>query len=225
MDDIQTITEGVAVKIQQVFGPILDTAVINTDILYAPDEVAMRSRADATAGSNRPEKQDKTKYQLEFISFWLDTAEFSWDRNRTPLARQGLNVGTSTAPRYVKAAPIDLDFTISLWTLQKSRADEFIKEYCFLQLNNPKLDITWMGTIPLPYQFFIRPMIRQDDTVRKMYVEGKYWKPQISFHVEGWLLKDVPVGIAKTVNLLGYINENLGVVDVNTLAFEHTAHQ
>ena len=55
----------------------------------------------------------------------------------------------------------------------------------------------------------IKPNVRTDDSVSKMYVEGKYWKPQITFQVEGWLIKDIPISYAKTVNLDIYSSNNL----------------
>lgn len=226
MADIKTISEAMAVKIQEVFGPLLDRAEINTDIIFCPVDIAQRKRGEQTAGTNKPETENKEKYRFEFFSFWLQDASLSWERNRTPLARHGLNIGTTNNDvvkyRMVKAVPIDLTYTLTFWTLKKERADEFIKQYCFLQFENPQLQFFWEGDKPLEMDFFVRPNARLADSVGKMFVEGKYYRPEVSFLIEGWLLKDIPISFAKTINLDLYASESLTNTDDLVKVFHAT---
>lgn len=215
-----------AVKIQEVFGPILDRAEINKDIIYCPSEIAQRRRAEATAGDNKPETQNKEKYSLEFYSFWMQDLQFSWDRNRNPLARHGLNIGFTENDqvhyRMVKAVPVDLTYSLTFWTLYKEKADSFLKEYCFLQQDNPQIKFFWEGNKPLEMDFFIKPNARLADTVGKMFVEGKYYRPEVTFLIEGWFLKDVPINFARTVNLDLYASESLTNQDELVHVFHKT---
>lgn len=226
MADIKTISEGLAIKIQEVFGPLLEEAMINKDIIFCPTDIAQRIRAEQTAGTNKPATENKEKYKFEFLSFWLQEANLSWERNRTPLARHGLNIGTTTNGivkyRMVKAVPIDLVYTLTLWTLKKERADAFIKEYCFLQFDNPQIQFFWEGDKPLEMDFFVRPNVRMADSVGKMFVEGKYYRPEVTFLVEGWLLKDIPISFAKTINLDLYASESLVNTDDLVKVFHAT---
>jgi hypothetical protein len=115
----------------------------------------------------------------------------------------------------VKAVPVDIEYSITLWTLHRQKVEDFIKEYCFLQHSNPNIEFFWEGDKKFEVDFFIRPAIKTEDSVAKMYVEGKYWKPQITFNVEAWLIKDIPISFAKKINLDIYSSNSLTEQDNN----------
>lgn len=227
MADIKTITEAVCIKVQEVFGPLLvDGADINKDIIYAPQDIAMRKRAEATGGKNIAKQPEKDTYRLEFISVWLEDASFSWDRQRSPLARTGVAtnfIGDDNSKiRMLKAIPADLDFSITLWTNYKTKADQFISEYCFLQQDNPQLEFFYEGDKKFEIDVHIQPPIALDDNVSKMYIEGKYWRPQVHFKVDGWFIKDVILRTVKTINLDIYMSENIQLKEPEVLVFSET---
>lgn len=207
MATIKSITEAVIIKVQETFGPIIDRDEINKDIIYAPDEIAQRLRAERTSGKRTTSMKSTDKYSFEFLNVWLRRSEFSWRRQRTSVAR-----GEGIISSYVdennkeqlnmhKAVPIDMDFEISLWTLKKERADKFIEEFCFLQQERPELLFYYNENLPLEVDFFIRPSIDEENTFASMFTDGKYWKPTILFEVEGWLIKDLVVRTVKQINI------------------------
>lgn len=224
MANIKLITEGVVLKVMDVFGPIIGANEVNKDIIYCPEEIALRKRAEVTIGRNTMVGSKKDKYELEFISIWLTGIGYSWERQRTSVARTGVmsRYVDSTAKTDIishKLVPIDLEFSIIMWTSYKEKVDRFIAEYCFLQQDNPQVEFFYDGDKKFEIDLLIRPMIRADDTVSKMFIDGKYWRPEIVFRVEGWLIKDLALKTAKTIHIDTYASDSLERGDDNVLVF------
>ena len=79
--------EGVMITISDTFGPILPSRVINKDIIFAPNDLALRLRAEHTEKGFRMNAESKVetadKYTLDFVNVWMTDIQFSWERQRT----------------------------------------------------------------------------------------------------------------------------------------------
>jgi len=221
MNNIKPIVEAVAITISERFGYILPSNVINKDILYVPDDLALRFRAEKTERKPTTDANGNIivddKYTLEFANIWIDSMEFSWKRQRSSVARQG--IGTefkSVTPdgreiwKMHKAVPVDITFRVSFWTKYKEKMDEFVQEFMFWQQDNPNINLFYDDDKKLDFDVLIGVLPETDDTkISKMFQEGKYWKHSFRFVVEAWIFREVAVRTAKEIILDMYLSPDL----------------
>lgn len=210
---IRATSEATAVTLSNKFGIFLPNNIINKDIIYSPDSLALRFRAEKSDRKkvlNPEEKLEPTdKYLLEFINFWVTKMEFSWDRQRTAVAHSGIEVEyknlTAGGKEYIalyKAVPLDMFYTMTFWTANKEKMDDFIQEFSFWPHENPNIDLFYDDNKSLSLDLLIEPMMVTDDTtITNQFEKGKYWKTSFSFKVESWMLKGEAVRTAKTIYL------------------------
>ena len=210
---IRATTEGVVLALSEILGPILPKCEVNRDIIFMPDDLALRFRAElekrgpVTGADGKETPTDK--YTLEFMNVWLYDLNFPWGRNRTPMARTGIatEFGDRTAggKEFVKmhrVMPVNMEFGVTFWTKYKERMDQFIEEFVYWQQTNPVIELYWDDNKPLRLQIAIDSPVGMDvSKISNMFQEGKYWKHTFRFKVESWLIKDVPVRTLKKIIL------------------------
>jgi len=210
-------TEGLVLQIIERFAAVLPNAQVNKDILFAPDELALRLRAErdntvqGMVKNMEGKDEPTTKYKLEFINVWLDRAAFSWQRQRTAVARSGMSIGydddtEKNNVKIFKAVPMDMKFYISFWTLHKVQMDAFMQEFMFWQQDDPKVRLYYDEDKKLELDVIIEPEIDIDASkFINMFKDGKYWKHTFRITVESWLFRGVAVRTAKEIHLDTFI--------------------
>jgi hypothetical protein len=225
---IRKTTEGVVLAVADKFGLILPSREINKDIMYQPDEIALKMRSMITPKSrvvgSSGKEEVSNKYSLDFINVWAKDMRFAWKRQRSALALVGLStqyknvaVNGKENIEMFKAVPVDIEYAISFWTSYKEKMDEFLQEFMFWQFEDPNINLFYDENKPLELDIIFDPSAAMDDSkIAKMFTEGKYWKHTVTITVESWLLRGVMVKTAKTIVLDGYFDVNY-VANAETL--------
>lgn len=209
--------EGVVIEVLDRFGHILPSTIVNKDVFFAPDDIALRRRADSTGKGieiNVAGAKDKTtKYSLDFINVWLEDVSFSWKRQRTAIARTGIYIPDPVTGKNImyKAVPSDMTYAITFWTAERIKMDKFVEEFMFWQQDNPNIDLFYDDNKPLEMDVIVHPAVERDDSkIVNMYKEGKYWKHTIYITVEAWIIKGLAVKTARTIILDIYAKMSSG---------------
>lgn len=209
--------EGVVLEVLDRFGYILPAQIVNKDVLFAPDDIALRRRADSTDKgiviATDGKKESTTKYALEFINVWLEDVSFSWKRQRTSVARTGIFIPDPVTGKNImyKAVPADMTYAITFWTAARINMDKFLEEFMFWQQSDPNIDLFYDDNKPLEMDVIVHPAVERDDSkIVNMYKEGKYWKHTIYITVEAWIIKGLAVKTARTIILDIYAKMSSG---------------
>lgn len=205
---LRAVTEATVLKIAERFGKVLKSSVVNKDILYAPDELAFRMRAEKDGRKITTDSegliQPTDKYTADFMNVWCTSIDFSWERQRTSVARSGIGSNYSDVTPGGKekaviqrAVPVDMTFSVSLWTKYRENVEHFIQEFMFWQQDNPNIELFYDEDKKMEFDVKIGPRVEYDDlSVKQQFLEGKYWKYTFSFVVEVWVVKGQAVRTA-----------------------------
>jgi hypothetical protein len=153
---------------------------INLGVFQFPKEVALRVAA---------EKRGETF--LEFINYWKMGASFSWARNRTPLSRRGLWMGTPDAgnPIYVKAVPIDINYNAWFWSKDLDKIYQVIETYVFWQQKHPSLSLLYDDTYTLQPDLHFGEIV-DESTVGEQFEKGIMYVYRMPIKLDAWVLED-----------------------------------
>jgi hypothetical protein len=163
---------------------------INKGVIQIPREVAQRAIAEK-----------KGKYFLEFINFQRVGTSFSWERNRTPVARRGMwlanvdeNKKTDTV--HVKGVPVDLNYNVWFWSTDLNKIYECMEEYLFWQQDFPKVTLKYNNLYEIQPDLHFGDIV-DESTVGEQYEVGRYFVVKMPIKIDGWVLKGLSF---KTIN-------------------------
>lgn len=157
-----------------------ETTNINLGVFQIPREAAPRIAA---------EKRGQTF--LEFISFWRTGAVFSWERNRTPISRRGLWVGSNASGSdtvHVKGVPIDLSYNAWFWSKNLDKIYQVVEKYVLWQQDNPNLSITYNDAYTLEPDLHFGEIV-DESTVGEQYSEGITYVYRMPIKLDAWILE------------------------------------
>lgn len=169
---------------------------IRLGVLHVPRDIAQRVAA---------ERRGKTF--LEFINFWRTETRFSWERQRTPVARRGLwlnySSGTKVATVHAKAVPVNLSYSAWFWSVDRDKVYDCINEYMFWLHNSPRISLTFNDVYSLePYLKFSEAV--DESTVPSQFQKGAVHVFRMPIVVEGWLVDSDSFGVVHKIRLTFY---------------------
>jgi hypothetical protein len=185
------------------FGSILGLTDINTGVVHYPMEIAQREIAEKRGIA-----------QLEFISMWRTSTSPMLDRQRTPAARRGLNLGyTDSSQKHlinVKAQPVEMLYDICFWSLDKEKINLVTEKYIFWGQTFPNLNLLLNDTIPLKYYLKFGPLIDKSSVATK-YELGKYFVVSCPVTIEGWVydLSTTAFGLVEKIIVTWYDKDSI----------------
>lgn len=155
---------------------------VDVGVIQAPKAVAQRWHAEKLGANS-----------LDFINLWRTGIKFSWERQKTGVAQRGFflaDPNDQEVVHHVKAAPVDIDYDMWIWSLDLNAIYWCIESYAFWQHENPQFSITF-GDI-----FTIRPEIHfgrmvDESTVSEEFEKGVLFCYRFPISVEGWVLQDL----------------------------------
>lgn len=179
---IQTIDLGIQATVFDIFGPIMSLTEYSKDIDFNPKNIAFRNVA---------EKRGTT--QMEFMSIWREPPQFPWERNRTSVARHGLNINEYRLN--VKAVPVDLEYEITFWSQDFEIIQQVSERYLFWVHKSPKLSLVYEygdSENPLGADFYMKfGRLKDDSQIVEQFTKGKYIAYTMPIKVEGWVFENL----------------------------------
>jgi hypothetical protein len=180
--NLKIMDEGVRNLIFTRFQTIMGFSDENRDVLFWPKEVALRNLA---------EKRGKT--EMEFANVWRTGIGRAIDRQRTPIARQGISVtytdGAKTDVGQIKAMPADLMYSVWFWSKDRDKLNQVAESMLFWKQQDPNMHLiyTFLGTdFPLEYDMKFEDIV-DESPIDAMFDRGLYDVMRFNFTVEGWV--------------------------------------
>jgi len=182
-----------------------ETENINEGIYQFPKAVAQRISA---------EKRGATF--LEFMNFYRVGAEFSWERNRTPLSRRGQWVNTVTAAGsdtiHLKAVPVNLRYDVWFWSKDLDKINQIVEKYLFWQQETSKLSISYIDTYDNSYS--LTPDLHfgeiiDESTVDDQYQSGLIYVHRMPITVDAWVFEGLSFKTISKIRVTFYDKDDV----------------
>ena len=197
---LKVIDKGIQALVFEKFKDILGLTDMNRDSVLYPKEVAFRQIAEK-----------RGEAVTEFISLWREPMSFSWERQRTSVARAGImtqyqNPVTKADIEIVRAVPVDLTYNVWFWTKNYEKYNEIAEKYLFWQQTNPNLFCTYDVDLPLEYDLHFGELA-DESTVDRMFDSGVYFVLRVPVKVDGWVFDTSTVKTIQKIVLKVYDNQ------------------
>jgi len=149
---------------------------INKGVIICPKGIAQRMVAEKR-GENF----------LEFINIYPSEFAFSWDRNRSNVARRGFRYQkTPTSIGVVQADPIDLTYDMWFWSTSLDKVRLCMEKYIQWQHDAPKLSITFFNNFSMNPDISFNPVV-DESAIEDIFNTGKVWVYKMTARIEAWL--------------------------------------
>jgi hypothetical protein len=174
--------------------------LVNQDVIFAPEENALRVRAERKNGTDA----------VEFISYWRTDTQFDWKRQKTSAGVRGLyGVQSGTTLEGQKAVPVLLTYDMTYHTRVMRNVNSFTERYLFWLHNMPRLFFTFQSS-EIPQGLDIVSLTHPEITVNDWFNDSRYYKVKCRFSVEGWIFENVNISEVTQINLDIYMENNTG---------------
>jgi hypothetical protein len=184
---------------------------INRDSVFTKTRIALREIGER-----------RGKVTAEFFNLWRDDGQMDWARHHTPLARRGFSSFAATDSRtstiMVKAQPVLLNYSFTMWSLAKDKLNAVEEAYFFWMHNQPKLNLTFLAEQEFDLNLTMNfGQVRDEDTVDSQYDKGLYYTATFPIFVESWILdseivKTITKGYIKITDSLRYTDNRAEVL-------------
>ena len=149
----------------------------------------------------------------EFINMWRTRTAPSWERQRTPLARRGMQMSytddTEQTSTNVKAMPIDMEYSVWFWSKDKDVLNDIAEEYLFWQQDNPNLSLYYNDVYPADFDLHFGEIVDESD-VPSMMNKGNHFCIKVPIKMDGWVFTSTTDNaVIQKIELVLYDNENL----------------
>ena len=198
---MKVMDKGLQTAVFNRFKDILSITDINNDTVLFPKEIAMRTIAEK-----------RGKVAVEFINLWREATRFSWELQRTPVARLGINLeyddGTHKRIINEKAVPVHLEYGVWWWTKDYDKYNKCVERYLFWQHTDPNLNINYtagLSNYPLEMDLHFGE-ITDESTTPDMFDKGLYFVMYAPVIVDGWVFTDNLVRTVKKLMISIYDN-------------------
>ena len=168
------------------FSPILGIYDSNKDLILTPSTIAQRQIAEKRG----------TGSTVEFISIWSEPVKFDWQRQNEPIGRKGLTMtytagsgGSNSQIITIKAVPVEMKYTISIWSLYLDRIKLVVESYSKWLYDHPNLKIYYSGLYEM--DMYLKFDQVSDKTDYGIYEKGKYFRYDLPLTVDGWVLTNI----------------------------------
>ena len=129
---------------------------------------------------------------LSFMNFWRTGTTFSWERQRTSVARRGFYVAVDDEKletTHIKAVPIDLHYDVWLWSKDLDKVYQCIEKYMFWQQDNPNMSITYNSLYTLGLDLHFDEVVDESTVVEK-YESGVIFIYRFPIKIDAWVFED-----------------------------------
>lgn len=196
------------------FGTTLSLTDEDIDIVFAPKELQMRKEAEKQA-----------KDIVNFIGYWSNISGLDWTRVNTPAARRGMALEYTdefqTSMVQAKAVPVDIDYTVTIWTKDLDLIRQCAELYLFWQFSNPNLILNYLDTYPLELDLTFGKVV-DESPYHAFYEKGPYFVSSFPIHLCGWIFSSFTSKTVTSIILKLYVREGTAPNTVDTLISTQT---
>lgn len=158
-------------------GPTQEAA-INKGVILCPKAIAKREVAEK-----------RTQIFLEFINIYRSSVNFSWERQRTVVARRGLHaLRPDGVTETIRVDAIDLNYNLWFWSNSLDKINLCVEKYLQWQQDNPKISLTYDEVYMLTPDLIFGAVV-DESNIEDMYSTGKVWTFRMPVKIEAWLPK------------------------------------
>jgi hypothetical protein len=177
---IKTLDDAMKVLVFTKFSPYFSLVNSASDIVFAPESIAQRQVAEKR-GAN----------QLEFISLWRTGIIFDWERQRSPVARRGINLrytdeDSKESIVTVKAVPAKITYDLYFWSKDLDKVVEATENYVFWQHVNPNLLFSYGDQYPMQMNLHFGS-VTDVSPLAQAYEKGIYFVYKMPIVLDGWI--------------------------------------
>ena len=214
---LKVIDEGLRALIYAKFKDVMDLgAMRNSTILY-PKAIALRKISER-----------KEKDEVEFINLWRESTERDFSRQRTSVARDGINVAftdttsgsdpsedtdENTGITTVRAVPVTLGYSIWFWSKDKEILNEVAELYLFWQHSDPNLNLYYNDLYPVEFDLHFGD-ISDESTTAEMFTIGEYFVIRAPIEIDGWVFTDIDVKTVKKIVITYWDQDEIADEDI-----------
>ena len=210
---LHLIDNGMKAAVFQRFSGIFDLTDQNRDLVFQPKVITERKIA---------EKRGQTS--VEFISLWRSRVSPDWSRQRTSVARDGMNVqytdSTKSSIVNIKAVPIGIDYELRFWSHELDDITHAIESYMKWFQDFPNLIINYQDLYEMDMYMKFGDCV--DETDYNIYEKGLYYVSQMPIHLDGWVLTTINAPTILTILVNLYLREMVRGQNQDTLLHTYT---
>lgn len=164
---------------------------LNTGVVFAPREVAMRMMGEKRGAGTS-----------EFISLWRDTSNLNWTFQQTKAGKTGLTIPYTSSSGEVrsislKGVPVKLSYSFYVWSLDLDTIRKVEGSYWRWLHDNPVYNISFNNVVPLSMYMTFSGI--EDATDYRIYEVGKHFVFKFGIGVDGWEIVGVDSGAGNRI--------------------------
>jgi len=154
----------------------------NRDLVFQPKSICQRKIAEKRGEAS-----------VEFISLWRTRITPDWTRQRTSVARDGINLrytdSHQTSIVTVKAVPVILDYELRFWSKDLNAITYAAESYMKWYQDFPNLVVYYQGLDEM--DMYMKFGAWSDETDYNIYENGLYYVAQMPIFLDGWVMTTI----------------------------------
>ena len=210
---IHTIDDALKTSVFNRFDSFFGLTNQNRDLVFQPKSICQRKIAEKRGEAS-----------VEFMSLWRTNVATDWERQRTALARSGMNIefvdSNKTSVVNIKAVPVILSYELRFWSRNLDSTTQAIESYMKWFQDHPNLILYYQGLYEM--DIYVKFGDAVDETDYDIYDKGLYYVTRVPLTLEGWLLTEVTSKTVLTIILDIFLREGTAPNYVDTLVSETT---
>src|SRR5665213_3447519 len=164
------------------FGGFFGLTNPNADMVFQPKPLVQRKIAEKRGEAS-----------VEFLSLWRNRITPDWARQRTSVARDGINVKYTDSSQStfvnIKAVPVTMEYELRFWSKELNSVTQAVESYMFWFQQFPNLVVYYEGLYEM--DFYMKFGTWTDETDYDIYEKGLYYVSVMPISLDGWVLSSI----------------------------------
>lgn len=154
----------------------------NKDLVFQPKEITQRKIAEK-----------RGEAAVEFISLWRSKITPDWSRQRTSVARDGINVEYTDSSKStivnIQAVPEIMDYELRFWSRDLDSVTHATESYLKWFQDFPNLVVYYQGLYEM--DMYLKFGAVTDETNYNIYENGLYYVSEMPMILDGWVMTTI----------------------------------
>ena len=176
------IDSAIKAAVFQRYSPIFNLADQNRDLVFQPKVISQRKIAEKRGEAS-----------VEFISLWRNKITPDWSRQRTSVARDGINMQYTDSSQStlvtIKAVPVIMDYELRFWSRDLNAITYAAESYMKWFQDFPNLVVFFQGLYEM--DMYMKFGAWSDETDYNIYDKGLYYVASMPVSLDGWVMTQI----------------------------------